>query len=133
MTESGAVQEDQDNQKTKLAWSLLAKHDRQQEDAEEAVKLLEEQVCEGDSEAMWMLGLCKEFGMGTEQDCDEAKKLYEKSHAKDDALSTSPSIGSLEFIRACHFNMIGTRELGFSLFLLKRFVLPFSPVKRTYI
>ena len=28
---------------------------------------------------MWMLGLCKEYGMGTEQDIEGAKQLYEKS------------------------------------------------------
>ena len=37
-----------------------------------------ERVKDQDSEAMWMLGLCYEFGMGCEQDIEEAVKLYEQ-------------------------------------------------------
>ena len=44
--------------------------------ADEAVVLLEEQVKCQDSEAMWMLGVCCEFGMGIEQDVERAQQLY---------------------------------------------------------
>ena len=44
--------------------------------ADEAVVLLEEGVKCQDSEAMWMLGVCCEFGMGIEQDVERAQQLY---------------------------------------------------------
>ena len=47
-------------------------------DAEAAVALLEEKVKDGDAEAMWVLGVCCEFGMGTEQDVERAEQLYER-------------------------------------------------------
>ena len=47
-------------------------------DADAAVALLEEKVKDGDAEAMWMLGVCCEFGMGTEQDVKRAEKLYKR-------------------------------------------------------
>ena len=47
-------------------------------DADTAVALLEEKVKDGDAEAMWMLGVCCEFGMGTEQDVARAEQLYER-------------------------------------------------------
>ena len=34
---------------------------------------------EKDGEAMWMLGLCKEYGRGIERDIEGAEKLYEGS------------------------------------------------------
>ena len=45
-------------------------------DAEAAVALLEEKVKDRDAEAMWMLGVCCEFGMGTKQDVERAEQLY---------------------------------------------------------
>ena len=45
-------------------------------DADAAVALLEEKVKDRDAEAMWMLGVCCEFGMGTEQDVERAEQLY---------------------------------------------------------
>ena len=47
-------------------------------DADAAVALLEDKVKDGDAEAMWMLGVCCEFGMGTEQDVDRAEQLYKR-------------------------------------------------------
>ena len=38
--------------------------------------LLEEKVKDGDAVAMWMLGVCCEFGMGTEQNVERAEQLY---------------------------------------------------------
>ena len=48
-------------------------------DEDGAVALLEERVKEGDTDAMWMLGLCYEFGIGIEQDIEQAEKLYQQS------------------------------------------------------
>ena len=48
-------------------WMLEGSHGMAR-DADAAVALLEEKVKDGDTEAMWMLGVCCEFGMGTEQD-----------------------------------------------------------------
>ena len=45
-------------------------------DADAAVALLEEKVKDRDAEAMWLLGVCCEFGMGTEQDVARAEQLY---------------------------------------------------------
>ena len=47
-------------------------------DAEAAVALLEAKVKDGDAEAMWMLGVCCEFGMGTAQDAKRAEQLYKR-------------------------------------------------------
>ena len=47
-------------------------------DAEAAVALLEEKVKDGDAEAMWMLGVCCEFGIGTEQNVERSEQLYER-------------------------------------------------------
>ena len=48
-------------------------------DEDDAVALLEERVKDGDSEAMWILGLCYEYGMGTEQNIKRANRLYLRS------------------------------------------------------
>ena len=64
--------------KTEVAWFLLAGHvvDR---DQEKAVSLLEERVAQDDPDAMWMLALCKEFGMGTEKDLEAANALVTRA------------------------------------------------------
>ena len=48
-------------------------------DADAAVALLEEKVKDHDAVAMWMLGVCCEYGMGTEQDVKRAVKLYKRA------------------------------------------------------
>ena len=49
-------------------------------DADESVvSLLEERVKEKDEEAMWMLGLCYEYGIGCERDLTRAETLYKQS------------------------------------------------------
>ena len=65
--------------KTKLAWLLLSGRGGATVDAEKAVELLEERVKDGDDEAMWMLGLCNEYGIGTERNVERAGSLYERS------------------------------------------------------
>jgi len=46
---------------------------------EDTIEVLEQLVKKGNTEAMWKLGLRKEFGMGTEQNLREAKLLYQES------------------------------------------------------
>ena len=75
-----AIEKGEESAKTKLAWYKLSGFEGVKVDADEAVKLLEERVSAGDSEAMWMLGLCKEYGRGTEQNIEEAVKLYKESN-----------------------------------------------------
>ena len=47
-----------------------------------AVAVLEERVKDGDAEAMLMLGVCCEFGMGIAQDAERAEQLYERAADK---------------------------------------------------
>ena len=65
--------------KTKVAFYKLSGLGCVEVDEEGAVVLLEERAKDGDSEAMWMLGLCCEYGKGTEQDYKTAKMLYMQS------------------------------------------------------
>ena len=74
-----AVERGEESAKTKLAWYKLSGMGGAKVDVDGAVKLLEERVKEKDGEAMWMLGLCKEYGRGIEQDFEGAEKLYEES------------------------------------------------------
>ena len=74
-----AVERGEESAKTKLAWYKLSGMGGAKVDVDGAVKLLEERVKENDGEAMWMLGLCKEYGRGIERDIEGAEKLYEES------------------------------------------------------
>ena len=67
------------NAKTKVAFYKLSGLGGVEVDEDEAVALLEERAKDGDSEAKWMLGLCCEYGMGTEQDIHRAELLYQQS------------------------------------------------------
>ena len=72
--------------KTKLAWYMLSgRGDAAVVDAVGAVALLEERVKDRDSDAMWMLGLCYEYGIGLEQDVERAETLYSQSCDKKNA------------------------------------------------
>ena len=73
-----AVESDGNKAKTKLAWYKLSGCGDYEIDVDGAVALLKERVKDKDSDAMWMLGLCNEFGMGCEQDIREAQRLYEQ-------------------------------------------------------
>ena len=70
-----AQQEDKMTEKAR--WMLEGSHGMAR-DADAAVELLEEKVKDGKAEAMWMLGVCCEFGMGTEQDVKRAEQLYKR-------------------------------------------------------
>ena len=76
-----AVERGEESAKTKLAWYKLSGMGGAKVDVDGAVKLLEERVKDRDGEAMWMLGLCKEYGRGIEQDISGAERLYEQSKA----------------------------------------------------
>ena len=74
-----AVEKGGESAKTKLAFYKLSGYGGARKDVDEAVILLEERVKDRDREAMWMLGLCKEYGIGTEQDIEASKNLYKQS------------------------------------------------------
>ena len=67
------------NEKTKQAWLMLSGLGGVDVDEDCAVALLQERVKDGDIDAMWMLGMCYEFGIEIEQDIEQAKKLYQQS------------------------------------------------------
>ena len=70
---------DDESAKTKLAWYKLSGVGGCEIDTNGAVALLEERVKDKDAEAMWMLGVCNEFGIGCEQDISRAEELYKQS------------------------------------------------------
>ena len=74
-----AVESGDDTAKTRLAWYLLSGCGGAKVDWDRAVALLKERGKNKDSDAMWMLGICKEYGIGCEQDLKEAEGLYEES------------------------------------------------------
>ena len=61
---------------TQVAFFKLSGRGGAEVDADEAVAMLEERVKDGDCEAQWMLGMCCEYGIGTEQDVERAMSLY---------------------------------------------------------
>ena len=63
----------------RVAFCKLSGCDGLYVDREGAVSLLEELAIEGDDEALWMLGLCCEYGIGAKQDVDRAEALYIQS------------------------------------------------------
>ena len=74
-----AMKSGDERAKTKVAYFKLSGRGGVEVDVDGAVALLEERVKEGDCEAMWMLGICCEYGIGTEQDIQRAEKLYRES------------------------------------------------------
>ena len=59
-----------------------ARHGGTEVDPEKAVALLKKRVKKKDAEAMWILGLCCEYGIGIEKDLERAESLYEQSREK---------------------------------------------------
>ena len=74
-----AVERGDSKAKTKLARFKLSGRGGAEVDEDGAFVMLKECVKDKDSDAMWMLGLCYEYGMGCEQDVEEAEKLYKRS------------------------------------------------------
>ena len=75
-----AVESGDNKAKTNLAWYKLSGYGGVEIDEDYAVALLEERVKDKEAEAMWMLGLCYEYGMGCEQDLEKAELLYKQSN-----------------------------------------------------
>ena len=48
-------------------------------DPRELVASLKKGAKAGDGEAMWVLGICEEYGIGTKQNFEKAERLYEQS------------------------------------------------------
>ena len=78
-TALAAVRRGDSTAKTRLAYLLITGLGGATVNPKDAVTLLEERVKENDAEAMWMLGLCKEYGTGTSLDTDGAMALYTTS------------------------------------------------------
>ena len=76
---SRAVDDGDNKAKTKLAFFLLTGKGGAEIDEDRAVALLEERVEERETDAMWMLGLCYEYGIGCEEDFERAMSLYKQS------------------------------------------------------
>ena len=72
--------------KTTVAWFMLSGRGGAKVEPDGAVCLLKERVADDDSEAMWILGICNEFGIGTEQDLEQAELLYGKSRDSENAI-----------------------------------------------
>ena len=70
---------DGESAKTRVAFHKLSGLGGIVVDEDEAVALLEERVKDHDSEAMWLLGLCCEYGRGIKQDTERAELLYKRS------------------------------------------------------
>ena len=69
-----ATQEESKSDAAQKALRMLeAKH------TVEAVGVLKQAAKARDSEAMWMLGVCFEYGVGVEQDISRAEQLYQMS------------------------------------------------------
>ena len=75
--------------KTKVAFFKISGRGGAEVDLVKAISLLEERVKGGDGEAMWILGLCCEYGIGMPQDIKQANVLF--SHSRD----TNNAIGKL--------------------------------------
>ena len=74
-----AMESGDDNAKTKVAFFKLTGLGGAEIDKKGAVALLEERVSGSsvsDDEAMWMLALCCQYGIGTERNLSRAKVLY---------------------------------------------------------
>ena len=68
----------------KALWMLEGRNGMAR-DADGAVVVLQQQVDEHhDAQAMWLLGLCCEYGMGTEQDTQLAEQLFQQAAQQGD-------------------------------------------------
>ena len=104
----GLIMEDMDEtRKTMVAFNKLSGLEGVDVDPEGAVALLEESVENGDEEAIWMLGLCCEYGMGTEQDLERANLLYRNCHDSVGVfLHRNSRLGSGAMVVECSLNSI---------------------------
>jgi len=66
----------QQAEEASAAFNKLTGHGDVGVGTEEAFQLLQERVEQGDGEAMWLLGLCREHGIGVKKDVQIAECLY---------------------------------------------------------
>lgn len=71
------MQEEKPSAAAQKALSMLEGCRKTARDAEAAVAVLKQAAKARDSEATWMLGVCFEYGVGTEQDISRAEQLYQ--------------------------------------------------------
>ena len=76
------------NPKVMKAASMVSDY----QDLCDAVQLLQQFVEEGDSDAMWILGMCNEFGLGKPRDIQEAERLYSLSSHEGNAIGSFISV-----------------------------------------
>ena len=62
----------------KALWMLEGSHGMAR-DANGAVVVLEERTKHHNAQAMWLLGLCCEYGIGTQQDTQRAEQLFQQA------------------------------------------------------
>ena len=74
---------------TQLAWNKLAGQGGVPLDPVGAIPLLKERAMQNDSDALWILGICSEYGIGCEKNLVEANMFYNVSY------SLGSPIGSL--------------------------------------
>ena len=74
-----AFERGDENAKRIVAFCKLSGRGGVEVDYEGAAALLEDCVKKGDSDAMWMLGLCCEYGKGIEQDTERSRLLFQNS------------------------------------------------------
>ena len=74
-----ALERGEDGAKTTIAFYKLSGRGGVEVDAERAVALLQERAMKNDDEALWMLGVCYEYGIGTKKDIQEAELHYQRS------------------------------------------------------
>jgi len=91
-----AVKSGDNKAKTRLAWYKLSGHGGEEVDEDGAVVLLEERVKENDAEAIWMLGLCCEYGMGCEQDLERAETLYKQCDEGENAIGNFLAVNGID-------------------------------------
>ena len=90
--------------KVVLAWLKLQGRGSAKMDKEGGYQLLEECVALEDSDAMWLLGICNEYGLGCKQNIERAKDLYAKSCSNGNPLGTllakdrKDSVGSIDVV-----------------------------------
>ena len=101
-----AVEKGDESSKTELAWYKLCGVGGARKDVDKAVILLVERVKDGDGDAMWMLGLCKEYGLGTEQDIEGAEKLYRQSS------EAGNEIGKILALKSLRGNLSGDMKIN---------------------
>jgi len=74
-----AMDSGDESAKTKVAFYKLSGRGGAVVDAGGAVALLQAGAKRGDGRAKWMLGLCLQYGLGIEQDVEQAYLLYQQS------------------------------------------------------